>query len=297
MNLEAKKDSVHSFSFPNNVFGSERRLKNLPVAITSATIKIDKPGGTEILAATAMAISVDTYSATYSWNSTGQDVGENYAVTFTINGTVYVRFMDIYNYPFLHTVCDDDLFAIDQTLKDSTWHVSGKATSGTTATLVDTNRIEDDGKFNGGMIDLFYDDAIVRRDITSFVKTTKTITFTPVVSVAVSAGLGYAARESFQASIDTAADEVQERFTQIEKRAYLLIDHSQTKKPIIYKTLANYWRQKVKEKDDEYDLRYKYYLEEYENYFTNTIWKYDTDWNALIDDDETAMRSRARWSR
>ncbi len=297
MNLEVKKSAVHSFSFPNNVFGSDRRYKNLPVVVTTATIKIEKMGGTEILAATAMTISVDTYSASYSWDSTGQDVTENYRVTFTINGAEYVRFFDIYNYPFVHTVCDDDLFGIDRSLKESTWRVSGKATSGTTATLVDTNRIEDDAKFNGGMIELFYDDRIIRRDITSFVKTTKTITFTPVVDVAVSAGLGYAARESFQAEIDTAADEVQERFTQIEKRAYLLIDHSQTKKPIIYKTLANYWRHKIREKDDEFDLRHKYYLGEYENYFTNTIWKYDVDMDALIDAEEAATSSRVRWHR
>jgi hypothetical protein len=297
LNLEAKKDATHSFSFPNDVFGSERRLKNLPVAITTATISIDKGDGTAILAAAAMTISGDTYSASYSWDSTGQVVAENYRVTFTINGAVYVRFMDIYNYVFGHTVCDDDLFAIDRELRDKTWRVAGKATDGTTSTLVDTNRIEDDAKFNGGMIELFYDAGIQRRNITSFTKTTKTILFTPVVDVAVSEGLGYAARESFQSEIDTASDEVQERFTQIEKRAYLLIDYSQTKKPIIYKVLANYWRQKVKEKDDEYDLRYRHYLEEYENYFANTIWKYDEDKDALIDDEETAMRSRVRWFR
>jgi hypothetical protein len=298
MNLEVKKDdTAHTFSFPNDVFGNDRRLKNSKVAITTAKIKITKSGGTSVLTETNMTIAVDTFSASYSWDATGQDVEENYILTFTINGAIYNRFIDIYYYPFLNTVCDNDLFAIDKSVKEKSWRVAGSATGGTLTTLVDTNRIEDDDKFNGGLIELYYDSKIETREITDFVKTTNTFTFTPAVSVAVSDGLGYAARESYQEDIDYAADEVRERFTQIEKRAYLLLDHSQARRAIINKTLANYWRQKVKAEDDEYDIKYKFYLSEFESYFANTKWKYDADADAELDDDEFILNTRPRWER
>jgi len=296
MNIEIRKDSTHSFSFPGNVFGNERRYKHGKVTITTATIGITTASGAVLLAPIGMPIATDTFSASYSWSAAGQPVDENLIVTFTINGTVFNRFADIYYYPFQNTVCDDDLFARDKALAGDAWSIAGKATGGSTSTLIDTSLLKDDGFFTGGMIELFFDDHLERRDITGFSKTTKTITFDPVAATVV-AGMGYAARASFQENIDIAAEEVQERFAQIEKRTYLLIDHSQMKTAIINKALANYWRQKKKTETDEFALKEKDYLDDYESCFRNTVWKYDKDKDLRLNADEQAELSQPRWRR
>jgi len=301
MNIEIQKDTTYTFNFPNDVFGNTNRYKNMPIAITTATIQIITADDGAILAETNMTIAVDTYSATYAWDSsTAQfDAGiyENYIVKFKINSEYYNRFFDIYYYPFINAVCDEDLFSKDSSIQAARWAVSGKANSGTTGTLVDTNRFEDDDFFKGGEIELYYDDKIEYRKIVSFVKATNTITFLPVVTVAVSADLGYAARESFQDEIDESAHEVQERFRQIDRRAYLLIDHSQIKTPIILRTLANIWRKRIKELEDEYDIKYQYYAKEFESYFERTIWKYDSDASGAIDPGEENETTYIKWNR
>jgi len=297
MNLEVKKDSTHTFNFPEDVFDSLKISKNQKVAISSAKITILTGEGGEVLEEKSMTVAADTYSASYAWDSTDQAVDINYIVKFEVDGTIYQRFFDIYYFPFVNTVTDDDLFAKDKIIKKNSWRVSGKADDGSVTTLKDSNRTEEDDFFDGGIIELYYDDKIEIRDIISFSNSLNEITFLPAVSEAVSQDLGYSARESFQDIINTAADETQKRFNQIKRRAYLLIDHSQIKDAIIYKALANIWRQKIKEKDDEYDIQYQHYLGEYNSYFSNTLWKYDSDYSGTIESDEESETSYPKWER
>lgn len=297
MNIEIQKDTIHTFNFPDNVFGTEFWLKNSQVPITNATIEITTADGDDVLAEIAMTISGDTFSASYIWDSSDKDVGVNYLVKFKINGECYNRFFDIYYYPFKNAVTDEDLFSKDDSIQRARWAVSGKANNGTVATLVDTNRLERDDEFKGGKIELYYDDKIETRKITGFVQATNTITFAPVVAEAVSENLGYAARESFQSEIDEAGNEVQERFRQIQRRAYLLIDHSQMKTPIILKCLANIWRKRIKEVNDEYDLKYQHYIKGFEAYFARSIWKYDSDASGVIDPGEENETTYIKWTR
>jgi hypothetical protein len=216
----------------------------------------------------------------------------------TIDGEKINRFFDIYYYPFINQVIDDDLYKEDKHLKAESWEVSGKATSGTTSTLVDENIQEADDYFNGGIIELYYDDRLEIRKITDYDSATRTITFSPVVGTAVNADLGYSARSSYQDLIDIAGIQVQERFQQMEKRAYLLIDHTQMNRCIIYKALALWYKDKRKELEDEYDLKFQYYTESLETYISTTIWKYDRDSSGFIDQEqEDKTTSRALWHR
>ena len=297
MNLEIKQDSTHTFTFPDDVFESSYWQSNQKTVITSATIEITDALDDEIQAVTNMTISGDTYSATYNWDSTDEDIKENYIVKFVINGVCYNRFFDIYLYPFQNTVTDDDLFAKDSSLKEYVHKKSGKADSGTITTLVDSNRIEDDNFFNGGVIEIYFNEKIEKRNVADFVSSTNTITFTPAVYTSVSEGIGYSLRESFQNEINEAGKEVQLRFRQMNRRAYLLIDHTQVKELIVFKTLANYWHHKVKSIDDEYHIKYNYYFQKYESLFTNTVWKYDTNADGTITDDEANELTQINWKR
>jgi hypothetical protein len=289
MNLEIQKDSTYTFTYT-------KVNKNLPVNISTATIEITEANGDEVLASTSMTVTDNI--ASYAWDSTDIDVGCNYIAKMTIDSDIIPRFFDIYYYPFQNLVIDNDLFKEDKHLKADSWEISGKADSGTTSTLVDANIQEADDYYNGGIIELYYDDQLEVRQITDYDSATRTITFSPVVSTAVSADLGYSARKSYQDLIDIAGEQVQERFQQMEKRAYLLIDHSQMNRCIIYKALALWYKDKRKEIEDEYDLKFQYYTESLETYISTTIWKYDRDYSGAIDQEqEDATTSRISWHR
>ena len=296
MNLEIQKNTSYTFHFPNDVFDTNEWYKNSGVLISSAKIEITNTMNGSILAETDMTVDTDMIDAYYTWDSTGQDVAENYQVKFKINGKYYNRFFDIYFYPFINTCTDTDLFMKDSALKANSYRVSGKADTGSLTYLSDLNRLEDDGYFEGGLIEIYFDSEIETRKIKTYSKATGTFTFEPLVN-SVAAGTGYSARESYQDLIDEAGRETQAMFRSIDRRAYLLIDHSQMKQPIVYRALANYWRNKIKSESDEFYLKYMYYDKEFMRIFEGTIWRYDIDKDGALGDREIDEISRIRWSR
>jgi hypothetical protein len=289
MNIEVKVDSTHTFTYT-------KVEKNTAVSISTATIAITDAAGKEILAATGMTISGNV--ATYNWDSTGQDIGSNYIVNYVIDSECINRFFDIYYYPFLNKVVDSDLFALDDYIKKDKWEVSGSASSGSTSTLIDLNLGETDDYYNGGVLEIMRPSGSDVRTITDYDAASGKITFSPVVTSAVADGTGYAARKSYQDLIDEAGELVQERFAQMEKRAYLLIDHSQIKKPIVFQALELFYVNKRKEPQDEWDLKMQYYTQKLETYFETTIWKYDANMSGDLDySSEESVTSRITWHR
>jgi hypothetical protein len=291
MNLEVRYgDTAHVFSY-------SKVEKNQAVNITTATITITDRQGSELQAETNMTISGNT--ASYTWDSSDQEIDCNYIAIMKIDGVYINRFFDIYYYPFQNLVVDSDLFKEDSRLKNEIAEFSGKADSGNTSTLVDANLADtSDDDYNGGLIELFYDGKSEIRKITDYSASTNTVTFSPVVNTAVSEGLGYCIRKSYQELIDLAGEQMQERFQQMEKRPYLLIDHSQMNRVIIYKAIELYYKDKRKEIDDEYDLKMRYYQDALNTYMETTIWKYDSNSTGTLDlTDEEKVTSRIVWHR
>jgi hypothetical protein len=289
MNLEVKYgDTAYVFSFT-------KIDKNQAANISTATIQLTDRTGTEVLAETAMIIAANV--ATYTWDSSDQEIDCNYIANMVIDGVCHNRFFDIYYYPFQNTVTDDDLFNEDEKLRLDENSFSGKADSGTVTTLIDNNLADfDNDYFNGGLIEIFYDGKSEIRTVTDYDSATYKLTFDPAVDTVVTDGLGYCVRKSYQDLIDLAGEQIQERFQQMEKRAYLLIDHTQLKRPIIYKALELHYKNKRKELEDEYDLKMRYYQDNLQVYMETTLWKYDTNSSGELDTtEEEAVTSRVKW--
>jgi hypothetical protein len=211
--------------------------------------------------------------------------------------TPVVRFFDIYKYPFVIDVTDDDLIQENRSIKNGSWQIAGNSQSGNTVTLADGDTIGNNDTWDGGLIEIFQDQNIETRKITGFNNTTGTFTFTPALQIAVTTN-EYTVRKSFQDKINIAGIKVQKDFRALNKRAYLVIDHLQVKWLIIYKFFEDYFGNLVKEIDDEYDIQYKKYSDLYKNELQSISLVYDENEDAVIVEDEVDTKvGELKWLR
>ena len=289
--IEVELDSTHTFSY--------FKEKNNKIVIPStATISIIDTAANEIITDQSMTIDGATGVVTYAWDSEGYGVGKNYQVIYKIDSRLpVVRFFDIYKYPFVIDVTDDDLIDENSAIKKGGWQLSGKSQSGTTLTIVDGDAIGNNDTWDGGLIEIFQDQNVETRKVSGFATGTGTFTFAPALQTAASTN-EYIVRKSFQEKINIAGIKVQKDFKALNKRAYLVIDHLQVKWLIIYKFFQDYFGNLVKELDDEYDIQHEKYAKLYKNEFQSLSLVYDENADSIIDDNEVNKKVGAvRWLR
>lgn len=291
MNLEVVEESSYTFSF-------ERIESNATKELTSATLRILSAGGAVYQAAVAMTVSANiaTKAINFATNPTGlaYAIGRDWQAEFSLtyaDATTekIVRFFDIVRYLFVNLVTD--LLVIDENkfLEDGIQAQAGRASSGSTSTLVDVNRVEANDFWNGGkliILPILDTGKVSEHKITAFVKSTGTITFTPVSEAVTTES--YTIRKSYQTSITTAGDIVREDMLSQSKRAYLMVDSTQLNRLILYKFMERYFQQVRKAKDDEYDLQFQYYGAKYKELFQAIPLTYDLNEDGKIGADEIA---------
>lgn len=280
--LELQYNAVNTFThFIEN--------KNNPIIPSTAKISIYKPDNTIIIDSQDMTINGTTGVCIYNFDTTGQEMGRNFYVKYQLDSYLpVIRFFDIYKYPFVCNITDDDLIQEDESIRTGSWEDSGVAESGTNATLVDTNRHEDNDHWNGGIIQIYHDGQVHEREITDWVQNTSTFSFR-ILPFAVT-NENYFVRNSYQLDISEASIKVQLDFRNIDKRAYLLIDHYQIKYLIIYKFFEHYYFKLRESEGDKWDLKFKSYAQKYSTYFANMTLNYDSNEDAVIDDDEKSQK-------
>jgi len=290
--IEIEYGSTYTFTY-------FKEVKNTSVIPSAAKISIYGSDNSIIIENQDMTIDGSTGVCTYDWDSAGYSVGRNYSVKYILDGgNPVVRFFDIYLYPFINDVTDDDLFNVNKSIRDDTWGKAGAAESGTTSTLVDSVLSGyDDGYWTGGIITIYQGDRIEERKITNFVKSTGTITFSPLLSTAVNTNT-YEIRKSYQDKILLAGEMVQNDFRRQNKRAYLLIDHYQVKWLIIYKFFEEYFGDLIKEEGDEYEKQSIRYGNKYRSDMETMTMVYDENEDGAASEDEQDIRPLApRWER
>lgn len=290
MNLEIREDSSYTFTFSKTV---DNALK----AMTSAQLLIYSNGGTVLQSATAMTVSSNVASKTidFSTDPTGStyDRARNYKAEYRVtwaDATVeYVaQLFDIVMYPFVNLVTDQNLIDENRMVEMGIQEEGGKASSGTTNTLIDLARVEPDDWWNGGKIfilPLLDDGKIYEVTVTDFVKSTGTLTFTPAIPAAVTTE-SYTLRRSYQTQINQAGNIVRDDIASQGKRAYLMIDTTQLNRLIIYKAMERYFQQIRKSDTDQYHLQFDYYKKEYDKLFISIPLLYDADEDGSISDTE-----------
>lgn len=280
-NLEIREDSSYTFTF-------SRTVDNALKGMTSATLVIYNPSGTEYQSSTAMTVTsnVATKAIDFATDPTDKEYSRdrNYKVEFRItwaDATVehFAQFFDLVMYPFANLVKDQDLMDENRMVENGIQEEGGTASSGSTTTIVDLNRIESDDFWNGGKLFILPTDdtgKISEHTVTDFVKSTGTLTFTPALSGGVTTQ-SYTLRRSYQAQINQAGNIVRDDIAAQGKQAYLMVDSTQVNRLIILKCLERYFQQIRKEEGDQYDLQFKYYKSEYEKLFNSIPLLYDAD--------------------
>jgi len=277
--IEIKKGSIYTFThFIEN--------QNSYIIPSTAFITIMDSDGDSILTKTAMTINATTGVCTYAWDSTGKEEGLNYQVKFELDSyNPVIRLFDIYLYPFINNITDDDLITEYSGIKDGIYEVSGKAQSGTVNTIIDRNRNELDDHWKGGQLTIFQGQDVYTRKVTGFVLSTNTITFSPNLDNAIMEN-NYSMRQSFQDKINRAGIEVQLYFKKLEKRASLIMDSYTCKQLILYKFFEHYFFELIKKDDDEFNIKYKYYADKYQAEMEGLKLVYDSQGDGIIDDGE-----------
>lgn len=289
--IEIQKDSTYTFT----IFKENQNTSVIP---STALITITDSAGTQLLASTAMTINATTGVCTYAWDSTGVATGLNYIVKYNLDSdNTITRLFDIYLYPFTNLVTDDDLLLEYEDIKTGAWEASNTSQSGSTSTLVDNNRYEDDNYWKGGIIEIYQDNKSYVRQVISFVSSTNTITFSPVLDVAILTDK-YIIRKSYQSQITYAGNKVCLDYKKINKRASLIIDSNTVKYLIIYKFFSEFFFKLIKSSEDEYSIKYDYYSNKYKTEFESLSLVYDADGDSVIDDgEENEKIGQIKWYR
>ena len=281
MNLEVR------YTASSYIFTYELIQNNLPVAISTATITIKDNTGSVVGVYDGVSMSISSNVATYDADLSDLDISMNNVVEFVINGVYHTRLFDVVRYPFYNEVIDDDLFNENDRLRSDSSEATGKAESGNTTTLTDTDRHEIDGFFNGGLIKIWTDAEIEASSHTITAWSSYTATFSPARVTAVNSNTYYSMRRSYQSQIDRAGEKVQQDLKKNKMRAYMVLDQYQLKDLIVYKFFETYYQQLRKAEEDEFDLQYNYYKEEYNSLLSGLPIIYDNDQDGTPDEEKT----------
>jgi len=224
---------------------------DLPVTVTSATVTVEQPGGTDIVTSANATVAAGddgstTNRVTYQLSAGNIDtLDTNYKAIFsvTISGAVYQHIIlyDVVRTHLQNTVTESDLLQMSPALmfERSLFIEEGTADSGSSTTLVDAQLQEyPDDFFNGGEVSVLSgtNEGEVR-EVTDFARSTGTVTVGVAFPSAVDTTSVYRLRASWQSLLDRAFDQVKWRVRSLDRRPALILDAGELHLPILYKAL------------------------------------------------------------
>lgn len=266
---------------------------NRKVVPSSAAFTVYRPGGTDVLVnAQAMAVAADgllSYGLTTADNAAS---GEDYrALVSYVYGAVtyyFTLFYDVVNSRLVKVITDEDLINELPQLKDNGWKARGRASSGSTTSIVDAalKKYPDD-YFTGGLAySLTKDES---QEITDFVSSTGTIT-TVAFSSTITAGEPYVLTRSYSREIQRAFEKIEEEIKKKGKRAYLILDPYDLREAHILFSVAQVCKGLVSENNALWWELWKDYEKKAEAAFSGLNFKYDSSGDGYISGKEASRR-------
>lgn len=286
MKLEIQKDQSYTFEWSFY----DKNIKDVPV---SGTITVYKPGGTELVASTAVAIETDgTIKYTLAASNTSQD-DKNYKIelVYQVGDVVHRPFylFDIVYTPLQNTVRDDDLFLHLPELRNNSESVVETTSAGSTTTFIARDLKATNLDYKGGWVDIYIDDTTVHSaEITAYDKDLAQCTFQPAYTASIGSGLRVQVRASYQRFIDDAYDRFVHR--DIRNRVPIkagYIDTTVTDNLTIFKALYLICFSKIEEETDKWAIRASQFEKDYKAEYVKLNEAYDYNEDGEIDTAET----------
>lgn len=288
--IEIQKDQPYTFSW-------SFYDKNIMQVPGSGTVTVTNPGGTELVASTAVSIETNgeiRYTLAAANTST---VDENYRIELVYRvGDVYYRpfyLFDIVRTPLQNTVRDEDLFYhVGELRTQIKPNMITTTSAGTSSTFISTGLRPLNIDFTGGHCEIFIDDTTTHSaEITDWQEALNQITFTPNYTAIIGSGLQVRIRSSYQRFIDRAF----ERFVSRDVRDRIglkarFVDTTALDNLTVFKTLELICFSKVEDTDDIWDIRTKKFEKMYKDEYVKLREPVDYDDDGSIDSDENASR-------
>lgn len=213
---------------------------NLKVVPASAFIRITRPGGSELVARTAMAIAADgllSFELTASHNSSPA-LDYKAEIEYSHNSKTHyaVLFYDVVRSRLTKVITDEDIFSELPQLRDRGWSVSGTAEGGSETTIIDSRlKRYTDGYFTGGIASCPTKNE--SREIRDFSSSTGTLTIEPF-STPVASGDIYILARSFSREIQRAFEKLEDSLKRLGKRPHLVLDSHDLREAHIFLSVA-----------------------------------------------------------
>lgn len=265
---------------------------NIALVPTSATVALYKNDGSVLQADTAATVNSTTGEMTYSLTATHTaDTGLNFkaAWSYVYGAVTYYenQLFDVVKSILSIPITDNDLFDELDSLRKIANQASGTATGGTTATLIDTKRKEDDNFWKGGTLEILSGTNVgQQRTITAFSQSTATMTVSPAFSGTIDTTSVYRVIRSFSNKIRQSFEKIEDMLYNAGKRQDLILESSQIKFLLIYLTIHFIALDSADEIDDKWDVLAKGYWQKFQDAYTGMRLEYDTDESGNIEGGE-----------
>jgi hypothetical protein len=262
---------------------------NRPVVPTSAKVTLSKPDGSALQAQADAAVDATTGEMTYSLTTTHTDAADlNYKAVweYVVSGVTYYenQLFDVVKSILSIPITDNDLYNELNSLRKANKQDKGTATGGTTSTLVDTKRKEDDDFWKGGIVEILSGTGVGQiRNITDFAQSTGTITVTPAFVTTPDTTSVYRIVKSFSAQINQSFEKIEDMLYSKGKRQDLILESSQIKFALIYLTIHFICIDLMDQTDDVWNKRADIYWDKFNQAFNTLKIEYDEDESGSIE--------------
>ena len=262
---------------------------NRYVLPTSAKITLYSPTGGELQAQATATINADTGEMTYSLtavHTASNNVNYKAVWEYVSNGVTYyeTQLFDVYKSLLSIPIVDKDLYDELESLREQNVQEQGTATAGTTSTVVDTaRRKEMDDYWKGGKVSVISGtNEGEERAISGFVKSTSTITVTPIFTSAIDTTSIYVVEKSYTDKIAQAFDDLCTMIYNKGNRHNLILESSQLKFPLIFLTLYKIALDLSSDEGDKWDRLSIIYDKRFSDAFGGMKVEYDLDESGSI---------------
>jgi len=282
--------------------------EDLPGALSSTTVKIDKPGGSAVVASTVVTPSTGPEASSnrlsYTFLTAANDtLGESFTVTWTatVAGRVYLHreVFDVVRTQLVNTVTEEDLFERCPTLRDqrSLGLTTGLADSGTDTTIVDDQlKQQPDDFYNGGVVTVIDGtNEGETRYISDFTRSSGTVTVGESFPAANDVTTRYEVRRSWAPIITKAFEEIRWAIRTQGGRPALIVDAGELNAGVEYLSAALAFESIPKGGvDGDNWLLAQEYRKRFRDWYGETDFRYDVSEDGAVDSVISASNVRVR---